>query len=43
MVMANRDGDSVKAARGVGVNAYIAKSYAPSQLESKFTALVRQL
>ena len=43
MVTANRDIDSVKAARGLGVNAYIAKPYAPEQLESKLTALARQL
>jgi hypothetical protein len=33
----------VKAARGLGVNAYIANTYAPEQLESKLTALARQL
>ena len=43
MVTANRDIDSVKAARGLGVNAYIVKPYAPEQLESKLTALARQL
>ncbi len=43
MVMANRDGDSVKAARGLGVNAFIAKPYAPERSESKATALARQL
>ncbi len=43
MVTANRDSDSVKAARGLGVNAYIAKPYAPEQLETKLKALARQL
>ena len=43
MVTANRDIESVNAARGLGVNTYIAKPYAPEQLESKLRALARQL
>jgi len=43
MVTANRDLDSVEAARDLGVNAYIAKPYSPEQMESKLAVLARQL
>lgn len=43
MVTANRDIESVKAARDLGVNAYIAKPYSPEQMETKLAVLARQL
>lgn len=43
MVTANRDPESVVAARQFGVNAYIGKPYSPAEIENKLTAMAMQI
>lgn len=43
MVTANRDIDSIKAARQFGVNAYIGKPYSPAEVLEKLSFLAAQI